>query len=111
MRDKPQRMSLCARLCKMNFTPAPETSCCNTPCAPLIFCGGGFCKPVERGCFGDSVRGENADLHALMNFVERHRWTMISAFPLPAGRDEPHGKRFPRPSGFLISGGDVLRGA
>lgn len=52
---------------------------------------------------------DKADIHALMQFIEKHNVTMISGFPyLLAEMNHLHS--IPKSLRLLISGGDVLRG-
>ena len=52
---------------------------------------------------------DKADIHALMQFVERHRVTMLSGFPYLLA-EMNHLPDIPPSIRLLISGGDVLRG-
>lgn len=53
---------------------------------------------------------DKEDVKSLMNFVERHKVTMISGFPYLLA-EMNHLPRIPACLRLLISGGDVLRGA
>lgn len=53
---------------------------------------------------------DKEDVRSLMNFVERHKATMISGFPYLLA-EMNHLPRIPACLRLLISGGDVLRGA
>ena len=79
-------------------------------CSFDIFVEEVFASLLNGAALAIPSEEDKADLHALMNFVERHRVTMISAFPYLLA-EMNRMERIPPSLRLLISGGDVLRGA
>lgn len=77
-------------------------------CSFDIFVEEVFASLLNGAALAIPSEEDRADIHALMNFVEKHKVTMISGFPYLLA-EMNHLPRIPASLRLLISGGDVLR--
>ncbi|HIR27277.1 MAG TPA: amino acid adenylation domain-containing protein [Candidatus Choladousia intestinigallinarum] len=78
-------------------------------CSFDIFVEEVFASLLNGAAIAIPAEEDKADIHALMDFVERHQVTIISGFPYLLA-EMNHLPFIPSSLRLLISGGDVLRG-
>lgn len=78
-------------------------------CSFDIFVEEVFASLLNGAALAIPDQEDKANIHSLMDFVTRHRVTMISGFPYLLA-EMNHLPRIPSSLRLLISGGDVLRG-
>ena len=79
-------------------------------CSFDIFVEEVFASLLNGAALAIPADEDKTDIHALMNFVERHHVTILSGFPYLLA-EMNHLPEIPSSLRLLISGGDVLRGA
>ncbi len=92
------------------FHPAPgDIMLQYSVCSFDIFVEEVFASLLNGAALAIPSDEDKADIHTLMNFVDRHHVTMLSGFPYLLAEIN-HLPQIPSSLRLLISGGDVLRG-
>lgn len=78
-------------------------------CSFDIFVEEVFASLLNGAALAIPTKEDKANIHSLMNFVEKHHVTIISGFPYLLA-EMNHLSKIPSSLRLLISGGDVLRG-
>lgn len=78
-------------------------------CSFDIFVEEVFASLLNGAALAIPTKEDKSNIHSLMNFVKKHRVTIISGFPYLLA-EMNHLSQIPASLRLLISGGDVLRG-